>query len=115
MKKSIFKKLSGLLAAAMFLGLIQITAFAEVTYDSDFSNKTDTIELANPASFDGYGYTAEYWTGLGGRAADDVSLVNNVTGLPAELDKALSGGFNLPYYLNVPNSVGTIRTLEISV
>lgn len=114
MKKSIFKKLSGLLAAAMFLGLIQITAFAEVTYDSDFSNKTDTIELVNLASFDGYGYTAEYWNGLGGRAADDVSLVNNVTGLPAKLDKALSGGFNLPYYLWVVNTQDSVRTLEMS-
>ena len=115
MKKGLLKKASALLSAVMLAGLVQVPASAAVTYESNYDDKTATLDLTNAGSFTSYGYEKGYKDALGGKMAGDYSIVNDVTGIPYGTAETLHGGFVLPFYAWSVGSAGTVRTLEMSM
>lgn len=115
MKKGLLRKAGLLLSAALLAGMVQIPAFAATAYESDYTDKTATMDLTNGGDFSGYTYVKGYKGGLGGRAAEDYALINDMQGVTYGNTKELLGGFVVPFYNYSVGTTGTVRTLEMSM
>lgn len=115
MKNSLLKKAGALLCAALLAGTVQLPIFAaDPSYNSDFANQTDTMDLLNTGNFDST-YAKSYRAGLGGRASSDYALVADMNNVAYGSEP--QGGFLVPYNLNqvLKDIDGKTQTLEMSM